>query len=32
MDGLDLHVLVLRESEAAQVDDDNNIKGLIIFN
>lgn len=32
MDGLDLHVLVLRESEHANADDDAAIKGLVIFN
>ena len=32
MDGLDLHVLVLREAETAHVDNDADIKGLIIFN
>jgi hypothetical protein len=32
MDGLDLHILVLKETQSAGDDNDDQIKGLVIFN
>lgn len=32
MDGFDLHVLVLKDPSEVSVDNDNLVKGLVIFN
>lgn len=32
MDGLDLHILVLKDTKEAGYDNDEHVKGLVIFN